>query len=149
MIDKELAIKAFRLGKKGLKPSEIGKKLGLSAVDAVLMDRMGSRIARVESSQLTKNELAVLRALAAIERQNINDGVTSSPKSKYVSWRCRKHDGWCRAVVAKRLFKDRVEDKSTPSGWRDGLGLVNHSSNGHIYLTAAGWAMVHALESGT
>lgn len=148
MINKILAINAFLLRQKGLGSAEIGKRLGVPTREAQILMCVGAHFHHIEKSRLTWNEITVLKCLAQIEIERSEAGIIASPKSHDVSRLAGKRDGWCRTVVIKRIFEDRLKDPSVPGGWRQGLGFVRYARNGHIMLTPAGWAIVHAMESG-
>jgi len=134
--DRDRALKAYRLSSK----IEGGKALAAelkveSAAVARLLANTGYRIKAAESFRLTERELLLMRVLARVEARRTLCGA-SSPKSREVDWAAGKYRGWSAKVAEGRLAKHNLE---TP-----GLDLVEHTQNGHIWLTPAGWAFVWA-----
>ena len=145
-INHNLAAKAFRLSQKGIKGKAAAEKLGkgMRAPQANLLASVGYENDRDETAALTSNEINVLLALAEIERERRNAGETSTTKAKFVAPRAGISLGQLRRITKKRL-NERTYEYST-LGWVGRFGYVNHSKNGHIWLTDAGWGMVRVLE---
>ncbi|RUU29716.1 hypothetical protein [Mesorhizobium sp. M6A.T.Ce.TU.016.01.1.1] len=133
-IDRALAAQAYHLSKKGLKGKAIGETLKVTTAEANTL----------AGYRLTESERLGLRLLAEEHRWRLDRGDISSPKSHHISARARKGAGWFNAMASKRLFTRRWSDKEK----RDlhGLGFVDLAGNGHVWLTAAGWAFVLATE---
>jgi hypothetical protein len=145
-MDMKLAAKAHKLAKAGKSGPEIAKEIGVTyAADAHRFAAVGGRMAQIERFRLTEPERLLIICLAADERANLARGTTSSSKSPDVSHRARKGSGWANATASKRLGERRPNDH--PRGAGTGLRLVWIAGNGHMSLTAAGWAMIHAIEA--
>lgn len=144
-IDAALAMKAHKLSKRGLKGKAMSLKLGkgLTTDNANTLASVGSEIQAEQDAALTERETAVLLALAAIQRKDRFNGITSSPKAKFVARRLRLSEAQVRRVTRGRLTTPEFHEWSS----RKKLGLLHHSVNGHIWLTAAGWAFVQAIEA--
>jgi hypothetical protein len=144
-MDMALADKAHKLARSGNSGPEIAKAIGVQyATEAHAHAAIGRARANRELARLTEPELLLIRCLAAEHRRLEADGACSSPKAPNVAWRAKKASGWPSATAARRLGTHRKGDH--PSGGGTGLRMVTASRNGHIWLTPAGWALVHALE---
>lgn len=146
-MDRALALKAAKLLRKAdITGPELAQKLGVKyAADAWHLAALGRSIESIDNNRLTDAERLLIVSLAAEHRDLHERGEIRSPKGKHASWRARKSDGWAASVVAKRLGTHR---KGEDERWRGtGLNFVNASRNGHMSLTPAGWALVHAMEA--
>lgn len=144
LIDRKAAAKALALSRKGLKGKAIGEELGVSTAEANNLAATGAAYASIDRAALTAPELALLRALADLERERLARGEVASVKSWAVSRRCRKSEGWCSSTANRRLFDSRwCEEKKRNIC---GLGMVHASRNGHIWMPPAGWALILAAE---
>ena len=141
-IDRGLALKAFKLRKAGNKGKATSLVLGkgITTDEANLLGAAGASFDREEACALSKREKDILLALAAIVREDRLRGETSSPKAKRIAWRLRLSEGQVRRATK------RLNPTSYYVHGEIRLGLLEHSANGHIWLTNAGWSLVHALE---
>lgn len=143
-----LALKAARIAREpDIDGRALAKALGVSSArEAWRLAAVGRSIEAIRNAALTASEMLLLRSVAACERAAIARGETRSPTAPDVSWRARKSAGWAASVAAKRLGHYR---KGEPEDGRSGtgLGFIVHRRNGHIWLTAAGWALVSAMEA--
>lgn len=142
-----IAAKAHKLSSKGdLTGRELADKLGLKyAAEAHDLANIGRAAAARESHRLTDSEMLLLRCLAAEERALLDAGRVGSPTSPRVAQRARKASGWPAATAAKRLGTHRKGEDERSRG--SGLNLVSIPGNGHLWLTPAGWALIHAIEA--
>jgi hypothetical protein len=147
MTDKALALKAYKvLCKTGEDGPALAKAIGVTyAKDAWKLAQLGSSWSRIDDAKLTKPERLLLTSLAAAHRYALIDGSTASPKGVFVSRIARKSSGWAAYVVAKRLGSHRKDEDEARRG--TGLNFVEARRNGHMWLTPAGWAVVHAMEA--
>lgn len=146
--DRALAAEALKLSRKGMKGKAIAeamKRDGVGTREANHLAAIGRAWAAIDADALTPSELLLIRCLAAIEREDLISGDIASTKGKWVSRRARKADGWAAATVRKRLGSHRAGEDEYRRG--SGLNFVTASRNGHIWLTQAGWALVHAIEA--
>ena len=141
-IDKRLAHKAYRLSGKGLKGKAISEKLGkgITTTEANILASVGSFYAGIDEDRMTEREIDVLLVIAEIYRERLSRGETASPKAKHVAWRLRMSDAKLRTATRRLSVKEWTRKCGH-------FGFLEHSINGHIWLTAAGWAMVHVLEA--
>jgi len=142
-LDLALARKAKRTGLTG---HELGRKLGVSHGEANTLADVGRKLARIDGYALTAGEILVMKIIPAATREGLSNGATKSPESRCVSTKAGKSRGWCAATVGKRLFVSR-HNRVTGRAER-GLGFVELAGNGYVWLTPAGWAVIHAMESG-
>jgi hypothetical protein len=144
-MDLTLADKAHKLAKVGKTGPEIAKAINVRyASEAHTHAAVGAARAAREAARLSDAEVLLLRCLAADIRATEARGSTCSSKSPDVSHRARKHSGWANATASKRLGERRKGGNPRAGG--TGLRLVGLTGNGHLWLTPAGWAMVHAIE---
>ncbi|HEU4958998.1 MAG TPA: hypothetical protein VFT56_01205 [Sphingomonas sp.] len=145
-MDLVLADKAYELGRAGKTGPEIAKAIGVQhASEAHAHAAVGRARASAERARLTDPEVLLLRCLAAEERALLARGQCRSPKSHAVSWRAGKSRGWANATASKRLGSHRKGEDDRLGG--TGFRMVKVAGNGHIWLTPAGWAVVHAIEA--
>ncbi|PZU87898.1 MAG: hypothetical protein DI527_18185 [Chelatococcus sp.] len=143
-LDPRLARKAERLGRDGLFGKALGEKLGVTTAEANSLLAAGRALAKIDAAALTDSEIQLIRILASLRRAAIARGETRSVETRAVSRLLGKAPGWCAATARKRLFVeryDRLKDRT-----ERGLGFVHISGNGFVWLTAAGWALAHALD---
>jgi hypothetical protein len=145
-MDRGLALKAHKLS---LKPDMDGKTLAKAlgvkyAAEARTMAAVGRGWAVRDSHRLTEAEALLIKTIATEERLILEAGGCRSPKGVTISWRARKSSGWAASTAAKRLGSHRKGEDERHYG--TGLRLVEARRNGHIWLTAAGWALAHAME---
>ncbi len=93
---------------------------------------------RIDAFRLTAPELLLLKSLAMVERSRATEGLCS-PKSWMVSRVAGKGSSWCAATAGRRI--------SERAPWPVCIPLVHQSPNGHIWMLAAGWALILAMEA--
>jgi hypothetical protein len=147
---REIAIKAYGLAKRGLVGKAIAERLKIDkggyrspGQHADELADLGRHLADIDRVRLTDNEMLLLRTLGAIEASQVEQGFIKSVKTKHVSWRARKYDGWCAATADRRLIERHPDEAYDRTVTR--FGFVTHSRNGYIWLTDAGWAFVIAI----
>jgi len=125
----------------------LAKALGVQyAKEAWNLAAIGRSYEAITDAALTPPERLLLTVLAIEHRHLLEHrNTTSSPKGVDVSWRARKGSGWAAATAAKRLGTHRKGEDEARRG--TGLNFVQARRNGHMWLTPAGWAVVHAMEA--
>lgn len=142
-IDFALARKAVSLARKGITGKDLGAMLGVKTPEANTLAAIGRAEQERHSHRLTVAEIELLNALAAEHAALLRDGAISSPKSKDVAWRAGRSAGWAAATARKRIFDERYDD--TVGMHINGMGFVHVAGNGHMWLTPAGWALMHFM----
>jgi hypothetical protein len=141
------ALKAYKASRKpGIDGQALAKAVGVRyAHEAWTLASLGSSWSRIDDAKLTEPERLLLVSLAAAHRLILDHGRASSPKGVFVSRIARKSSGWAANVAAKRLGSHRKDEDEARHG--TGLNFVEARRNGHMWLTPAGWAVVHAMEA--
>jgi hypothetical protein len=137
-----LALKAYRLTLKNITGKELAKRLGVDSADLAGMHAIrGRMIVAAEGQRLTENEHLVMKTLARLEARRValGHGTVTTPR---VDRAAGKRSGWCAYTVDKRLRMARLPEEEEEDASYRFLGLVRHSTNGHIWLTLRGWAFV-------
>ncbi|WP_331373821.1 hypothetical protein [Sinorhizobium chiapasense] len=142
-IDFALAQKAASLARKGVTGKDLGVKLGVKTMEANTLAAIGAKEEARHSHRLTVPEIELLNALAAEHAYLLRAGETRGPKSKDVAWRARRSDGWAAATAQKRIFDERPDE--TQKRTVRGMGFVHVAGNGYMWLTPAGWALIHFM----
>lgn len=141
-VDLALARKAKRTGLSG---HELGKKLGVSHGEAITLADVGRKLARIDGHALKAPEILAMKLIAEITREGLRAGDPKTPQSSAVSQRAGRSSAWCASTVGKRLFVSR-HNRITGQAER-GLGFVELTGNGNVWLTPTGWALIHAMDA--
>jgi hypothetical protein len=128
--DRKRALKAARLQHRGVMLHAIARRLKVDQPRAQVIMNVGLAIEQCEAHRLTDNEMLVMKTLARVEARRVALGEAVA-KSNHVDFAAGKRSGWTYSVVKKRLFGGE-------------LPFVIYTPNGHVWLTAPGWAFVWA-----
>jgi len=143
LVNMDLAYQADKLARSGLRGKELGVRLKVTTPEANRLAAVGAAERQRQSARLTPPELALLKALVAEHVDLLKHGETRSPKTPDVSWRAGKSAGWAATTAQKRLFDEKWDDSVRM--YVEGFGFVHVAGNGYMWLTRAGWALVHAM----
>lgn len=136
----EFKAMARKAAKSPLHGKELADEFGVTTAEAHQLAAVGHGFLSIETCELTESERRLMRAIAAVRRRLLYEGISRTPESKEVAWFARKGAGWPAATARKRLFVDRYDPETRRT--ERGLGFVEVSGNGYISLTPAGWAVI-------
>ncbi|AAL49628.1 unknown [Sinorhizobium phage PBC5] len=143
MVNFELARIADRRAVRGETGREIAAALKVPTPQARMLANVGARKREIEGAFLTMPEQLLIQHLVNAQVALLRSGEIRSPKSKEVSRRAGKADGWAAATAQKRIFNERYDN--AVGMHVNGMGFVEVAGNGYIWLTQAGWALAHAM----
>jgi hypothetical protein len=92
----------------------------------------------IDSLELTKPELVLLRSLLEVHVEHWKTRATRSPETKWVSRRVGKSKSWAISCARRRIGHDHYSEASP-------LSLVFCSGNGYLWLTPLGWSAATTL----
>jgi hypothetical protein len=138
------ALAAYRLSKKITGGKELAARLKVeNSAAAHELVHQGYQILQAESYRLTEREWAVMTVIArmSVRQLAFGGGSVTTPS---IDWAAGKYSGWCASVVDRRLRARRHSETAVEDYDKPRLNLVEHSKNGHIWLTPTGWMFVWA-----
>jgi Mn-dependent DtxR family transcriptional regulator len=139
--DRDRALKAYRVSRKTGGGKELAARLKVENAEAAhRLANIGFRISGAEDYRLTDREWEAMKVIVRVEARRILQG-HGSATTRDVDWAAGKYAGWCANVVARRLRKLRDSEQDHDDLLRKRFDLVEHSPNGHIWLTPSGWML--------